>query len=204
VSGKISGKPIFGIGINTGEFPASLGNKPTKEYNLWTKMLRRCGDDFLLTRPTYEGVTCSENFKSYSFFYDWCQTQVGFGNKDKNDRFWHLDKDILVKGNKLYSEDTCVFVPHRINSLLLRCNTKRGEYPVGVSKGIGKWNLRVYCRDGAGNHKHLGYFNNLLEAFKTYKEFKEDLIKRVAEEYKNQLDPRAYQALIKYEVEITD
>ncbi len=204
MSGKISGKPIYGIGTNSGEYPASIGNKPTKEYALWTGMLFRCTSSHTLNRPTYLGVTCSENFKSYSYFYKWCQSQVGFGNIDEKGKSWHLDKDILVKGNKFYSEDTCVFVPSRVNCLFVKKDSNRGEYPIGISKGTGKWDLRVYYRDGSGNHKHLGYFNNLMEAFKTYKTFKEALIKQVASEYKEQLDERTYEALIKYEVEITD
>ena len=111
---------VCGSGINDGKFPTRDGGRNTKVYVQWQGMLRRCEGKYKENRPTYAGVTCSETFKSYSYFYEWCQTQIGFGNVDNNGRFWHLDKDILVQGNKLYSEDTCCFVPQRENTLIVK------------------------------------------------------------------------------------
>ena len=127
-----SNKLVRGIGIKGDKYPSWNGVEMLKEYSLWTDMLLRCTNKVLLKRPTYEGTACSESFKSYTFFYEWCNQQKGFNEKDKNGRKWNLDKDLLVKGNKLYSEDTCVFVPHRINSLLIKRDACRGEWPVGV------------------------------------------------------------------------
>ena len=91
-------------------------------------MLVRCYSDTSKKKnPTYEGCEVSENFKSYEYFYDWCQKQIGFANKD-----WHLDKDLLVKGNKIYSESTCIFIPSEINLLLTKCTASRGEHLIGV------------------------------------------------------------------------
>ena len=53
--------------------------------------------------------------------------------KDDNGRLYHLDKDILVKGNKVYSPETCCFVPQEINSLLVTSVRSRGDQPIGVS-----------------------------------------------------------------------
>lgn len=94
---------MFGI-IGT-KYPVSEGGKDTKEYILWKGMLERCYSTTLKKKyPTYEGCEASENFKSYEYFYEWCQKQIGFANKD-----WQLDKDLLIKkGNKVYNESTCV------------------------------------------------------------------------------------------------
>ena len=57
---------------------------------------------------------------------------------------------------------------------------------------------------GSSQNKYLGLFNTELEAFYAYKQAKETYIKEVANKWKDQIDPRVYNALMKYEVEITD
>jgi len=199
-----SSKLVRGIGSNDNKYPANKDSKPVKEYDLWHGMLRRCMPEYQNKNQTYIGVTCSENFKSYSFFYEWCQTQIGFGNTDENGSSWQLDKDLLVRGNKVYSEYFCVFVPQRVNSLLTKNDATRGEFPVGVSWHKSHKKFQSKCRTGGGERKFLGYFNTTQEAFLAYKTYKEALIKEVANEYKNQLDPRVYEALMNYEVNEND
>lgn len=199
-----SGKLVYGIGTKGLAYPVWDGKKLLKEYTVWSDMLRRCSSNFQLTKPTYNGVSCSEGFKSYSFFYEWCQEQIGFENKDDKGRFWHLDKDLLVKGNKIYSEDTCVFVPPNINFLLTKRGNDRGDYPIGVSCSNKANKFKAQCNNGNGKIDHAGYFGTQEEAFQAYKAYKESLTKKIANEYKLQLDPRAYQALMNYTVEITD
>lgn len=197
-------KLVRGIGINENKYLAEKDGILVKEHILWTNMLHRCTEKCWVKYPTYIGTTCSENFKSYTFFYEWCQKQVGFGNRDEVGRGWQIDKDILIKGNKHYSEDTCVFVPSKINKLLTKRHNFRGEWPIGVSWHESSKKFHSCCSDGAGKNKRLGCFNTMQEAFLAYKVFKEALIKEVAEKYKLQLDPRAYQTLINYEVNIND
>lgn len=204
MSGKIWNKPIYGIGINNKEYDTRIGYKRAKEYLLWVDMLRRCTEKHWSKWPTYYGTTCSENFKSYSYFYEWCNKQIGFGNKDEHGRYWHLDKDLLGKGSKVYSENTCVFVPSRINSLTVKSKTIRGEFPIGVYWDENKLKFRARCWQGSGKSKFLGDYCTPEQAFLAYKTFKEAYIKQVANEYKDLIDPRAYQALLNYTVEITD
>ena len=141
----------------------------------------------------------SDNFKSYEYFYEWCNKQIGFGNE-----YWQLDKDLLVKGNKVYSEDSCVFLPKEINSLLTKSTASRGEYLIGVSWY--KTNKAFISRvnKNKGKSEHLGLFNTELEAFNAYKQAKESFIKEQANKFKSQIDDRAYNALMNYQVEITD
>lgn len=197
---KYSNNLVCGIGIKGDKYLSCNGREMLKEYSLWADMLLRCTKKVLLKRPTYEGTACSESFKSYTFFYEWCNQQKGFNEKDKNGRKWNLDKDLLVKGNKLYSEDTCVFVPARINTLLTSRNASRGEWPVGVKWCGANGRFVSQCSNGTGNQTHLGSFNTPQEAFQAYKTYKEALIKQVANEYKEQLDYRVYEALMNYEV----
>lgn len=198
-------KPVCGIGTNSREYAATDENhKVVKEYRVWMNMLLRCTEKWWVKDRCYSGTSCSENFKSYTFFYEWCNKQVGFASKDVGGVTWNLDKDILLKGNKVYSEDNCVFVPQRINKLLIKCDSSRGEFPVGVhlNKKLSKFSAS--CNSARDGRIYLGLFNTHQEAFLAYKTFKEALIKEVANEYKDQLDPRAYQALMKYEVNEDD
>jgi len=200
-----SNKLVYGIGVKGMEYPTSDVGKHRKEYATWKSMLFRCTEKYWQKMPTYNGVSCSENFKSYTFFYEWCQTQVGFGNKDENGKSWHLDKDLLVKGNKHYSGDTCVFVPQRINSLLVKAKACRGEFPIGTSWDATNKVFKSVCNNGRkGKSKNLGCFNTPQEAFLAYKTYKEALIKEVANEYKEMLDSRVYEALMNYEVNEND
>lgn len=195
---------VRGIGIKGMECPTQSNRKHLKEYKLWSGMLERCTEACWVKNTSYVGCNVSDNFKYYTYFYHWCQTQVGFKNKDENGDYWQLDKDLLVKGNKLYSEDTCVFLPRKLNGLFVNCNTVRGSSPLGVyfEKESGKFKVR--CAGVDGNRVYLGRFTVERLAFETYKSFKETVVKQLAEKYKDQLDQRAYQALINYEVNIND
>ena len=98
-------KLVYGVGFNDKTRPAKVDGKKVKEYQLWQNMLIRCFSDKYQTRqPTYKGCSVSDNFLHYSFFYDWCQEQIGFGKVDDKGRGWCLDKDLLLIGNKTYSE----------------------------------------------------------------------------------------------------
>ena len=188
---------VQGVGINDGKYPAKVNGKLVKEYRLWTDMLIRCyNKKFHEARPTYVGCSVSENFKAFSYFHEWCQTQIGFGDCD-----FSLDKDLIYKGNKEYNENNCVFIPLEINNVLVKRQLYRGELPIGVSKN--RNNFQAHC-SYKGKVKALGTFNTPELAFNAYKTFKEAHIKELAEKYKTTIDQRAYNALINYEVDIND
>ena len=185
---SIYGKGILGEGFKQSE-------SQSYSFQLWKNMLKRCYSEVSFKKsPSYEQCLTSETFNDYQQFKTWCNSQLGFGNTG-----WELDKDILVKGNKVYSEDTCCFVPKEINLLLVKHDKGRGDYLLGVDYHKNRKQFRARCSD-----KHLGWFNTELEAFYAYKEAKETYIKEVANKWKDQIDPKVYEALMKYEVEITD
>ena len=191
---------VFGVGMLGAKYPIKVNGVITKEYMLWKRMLERCySDSYQKKQPTYKGCKVSDNFKSYEYFYEWCHSQIGFGVDG-----FQLDKDLLIKGNKVYSEFTCVFIPSEINSLLTKSTASRGEHLIGVSwsKKGGAFVARV--NKNKGGSEYLGSFNTEIEAFNAYKQVKESFIKEQAEKYKSQIDPRAYEALMNYQVEITD
>ena len=192
----MSSSLVRGIGINDGKYPAWVNGKQPKVYSLWSNLLKRCySPDVQGKQPTYLGCSVSENFKSYSYFHDWCQNQMGFGQEG-----FQLDKDLLLKGNKVYSEDTCLFLPSQLNSLLLSCRACRGSLPLGVCASRG----RFIAKCSTNSSRFLGCFDTPEEAFNAYKEAKEVYIKLQAEKWRDQIDSRAYEALMCYEVSITD
>ena len=191
---------VCGVGIVGTKYPPTVSGRNTKEYDLWNNMLKRCySDGSKKQRPTYEGCKVSNNFLRYEYFYEWCHIQVGFNNKD-----WQLDKDLLVKGNKVYNEFTCVFLPKEINSVLTKCTASRGKYLIGVCWSKTHKAFAAQVSKSKGKREHLGFFNTEIEAFNAYKKAKEAFIKEQANKWKGKIGERAYNALMNYTVEITD
>ena len=195
---------VYGVGVLGTKYQAKINDVKTKEYDLWCGMLQRCySDASKKKRPTYEGCEVSDNFKSYEYFYEWCNKQVGFNN-DGNGNPFHLDKDLLIKGNKVYSEDTCVFLPQEINSLLVKNTAARGEHLIGVHWSNTNKVFISRVSKSTGKREYLGSFKTELEAYNAYKKAKEAFVKEQAEKWKSKIDERAYEALMNYTVEITD
>lgn len=190
---------VYGIGVTGNKYPAKKNGKDLKEYKLWHGLLERCYcPKSLASKPTYIGCSVSDNFKSYEYFYEWCQEQVGFGNEK-----WEIDKDLLVKGNKVYSEDTCVFLPREINSALTHRKDVDNELPVGVLPVTNSTKYQASIKLDGKTH-YLGSFKTPELAFQAYKEKKEWSLTQLAFKWGYLLDPRAEKALYNYRVEIDD
>ena len=195
---------VHGVGIVGIKYPITINGVHTKEYELWCNMLKRCySDTYQKKQPTYKGCEVSDKFLYYEYFYEWCHKQIGFDNHGNGNPF-QLDKDLLVKGNKVYNESTCVFLPKEINSVLTKCTASRGKYLIGVCWSKTHKAFKAQVSKSKGKKEHLGSFNTELEAFNAYKEAKEFFIKELANKWKGQIDERAYEALMNYQVEITD
>ncbi len=128
----------------------------------------------------------------YQDFAEWFHSQVG-----SNIVGWHLDKDIIIPGNKVYGPDTCCFVPQSLNKLLTHNKTTKGEFDVGVhlKKSSGKYGATISIDT---IRHHIGYFETPEEASVAYQIAKIKDIHRQANLYKGMIDPRAYDALINY------
>ena len=196
---------VLGVGMIGVCYPVSVNRKSTKEYQTWRDMLVRCFDKKLKDkRHTYMDVTCCKEWLLYENFYEWLHSQSNF-DKWYNGYKWNLDKDILVKKNKIYSPETCCLVPHNVNSLFIKSDAVRGDLPIGVIKKDGKFVARCAIQD-LNKRKYLGDYETSEEAFFAYKIYKEELIKQVAENEYNQgnITNKCYNAMINYEVEIND
>lgn len=168
-----------------------------KVYRIWNGMLRRAEPKYSDKYPSYAGTSVSAEFHRFADFAEWAMQQIGWGSEG-----FQLDKDLLVKGNRVYSAETCVFLPKAVNVLLTRGKGNRGALPIGV---------KVFRHHGFsarlkidGKDSRLGIFKTVEAAFAAYKVAKEANIKRMAELYRHDIDQRAYDALMAYKVEITD
>ena len=202
LQGKLKDKlapSVYGVGV-VGVQSIRSDGKIVREYSVWSNMLKRCYDKCTLKiQPSYEGCNVSNNFTYFELFKVWYDEQVGSDSVDSYGKSFCLDKDILVKGNKIYSEETCCFVPQEINSLILNHAAGRGDYQIGVSehKANGKYvsNINIY-----GKNLYLGSYKTPEEAFNVYKREKERYIKEVAKKWKGKIDEKVYEALINWEV----
>ena len=160
----------------------------------WFGMHHRCEcKSYQEVHPNYSDVTVG--FQSFDSFVNWHRLQFGYGEKD-----WHLDKDVLVKGNKVYSEDNCVLLPRELNSMIVWKSKNRGLPPCVTPHGTRFIASCTFERKSV----YLGIRDTPEEAFFLYKTAKEVFIKQQAEKWKDKIDPRAYEALMNYQVEITD
>lgn len=190
---------IYGHGYNDGKYPTKVNGVRLPQYELWIGMIRRCYSEKGKEKfPAYADCTTSENFKSYSYFYEWCGLNI-----PKTERNFSLDKDLLKKGNKVYSEDNCTLLPLEINNCLLLGKWKRGNLLIGVSFRE-KRNCFISQISINKKNKHLGRFDTEIEAFHAYKSEKESHIKSLARKYRNLISDKAYLALMSYTVEKTD
>ena len=171
----------------------------TDYYKHWASILERsfC-PKYKAKYPTYKDVTICDEWLTLSNFKTWFESPES-GYKEG----YHLDKDILVKGNKIYSPETCCFVPQEINLMIVRKQRTNHDLPPFVAKSGNKYTSSVQQN---GRHIRLGFYQTPLEAFNAYKNAKERHIRNVAEKYfqEGKITERVYNALMKYEVEITD
>ena len=182
---NICGVGYMGVGKYRCKYPNGVH---TIEYQNWIAMIRRCYDvDRKSTYPAYYGSceVCEEwhNFQTFGKWYEENFYQVG------TERM-HIDKDILVRGNRIYSPDTCILVPQRINMLFMSKPNKHG-LPNGV-KPSGKKYEALY------NGKYLGVFETVELAKIAHDEEKQKAIVMIANEYKDKIPNRLYEALINW------
>ena len=197
---------VYGVGMFGTLYPSRVNGATTKEYDIWTKVLQRCySDKYCKRQPSYQDVTCCEDWLLFENFYRWLHSQENFDKWLSGDR-WSVEKDILVKGSKIYSPETCCLVPQNVNNLFIKEESTRGEFPIGV-RMTRYGTFQSYCHNPFANKiEHLGTYATSEKAFVVYKKYKEDLIKQVAElEYsKGNITKQCYEAMMNYEVEITD
>jgi hypothetical protein len=157
-----SRKPIYGMGINDAPFITNckVGGKLYSHpaYVAWKNVLTRSFDQAYATRfPTYQGVKVCDEWLRFSNFLAWWKVHQKEG--------WQLDKDLLHRGNKVYSPETCIYIPNWINSFTLTGpkNTSTGRVGAFYCKNRRKYTSQ--CGHPISGEKiRLGYFDSEQEA----------------------------------------
>lgn len=184
-------KSMYGIGyLGVGEYKASVNCVHTQENDAWKCMLERCYCGERKEHMNYfiNCTVCDEwfDFQNFAKWYS--------NNKyDVNGRL-HLDKDILIPGNTIYSPDRCLLVPQKINEQF-HYSPKNNGLPTGIRKAGKKYS--AFC-----NSKNLGAYSTIQEAYEVYAREKERVIKQVADEFKDIIPLKVYKALYSYEVKL--
>ncbi len=170
-------------------------------YIKWTNMLMRCySEAFHKKQPNYIGCTVCDEWFNYSNYKKWCEENY----YTVEDEVIEVDKDILHKGNTVYSPNNCVFAPKSINSLFINAKASRGNLPIGIDRAKnGSFRVRVR-KLGKKGQSVIGYYDNIIDAFEVYKENKEQLIQDTANKYKDKIPKKLYDAMMNWVVEYDD
>ena len=177
---------IYGVGyIGLGDYRARYEGVKTKKYSVWENLMQRCySEKFLENNPTYKGCTVHPKWHNFQNFAEWYTSQE-FCREG-----YHLDKDLLVKGNKVYSEDTCCLIPRAINNAIVGMSKSGG---VRFEGKYSKYRAYISCN---GLQRHLGYFSTEGEAIGAYRDAKTEYLKSLAEIWKNKIDGKVYNSLL--------
>lgn len=185
---KHKGKNLEGVSNSL------YGVKNERSYKVWSNMLLRTVDNPLKKNfPTYEECELCEEWKEYANFKVWYDNPAN-GYIEGYD----LDKDLLSNGRKIYSPETCCFIPKHLN-FLLRNKQKHDGLPNGVYKN-GKGYQSRFTYKG---EKHFKQHKTVEDAEKEYQQIKMATIKNEAMKLysKHLITEKVYRALIKYSLE---
>ena len=187
-------KTIYGIGyLGVGCHKPSLNKINTQEYTAWYSMIERCySENRKHKNPAYFDIaTVCKEWHNFQCFSDWY-----VANKYNVSERLHIDKDILVSGNKFYSAETCLLVPQRINMLFTTHRPNKYGLPEGISlTSAGRYGVSY-------QGKSFGTYKTLEEACLIHAQKKEEVIKLVAKEYINIIPKRLYDVLCSYKVDM--
>lgn len=187
----------LGVGYRGyGIYKTREGNVKTKAYIKWGSMLTRCYSEKYIKSQNYINCTVCEEWKNYQNFAKWYyKNEYQLPNNEKLE----LDKDIKIKGNKIYSPDTCLLLPHILNTIFLDGKNDRGLYKIGVTKTKNN-KYTASCMNENGENKYIGIYSTEQEAYNAYITKKKEIVDNVVDKYKTFLPKDVYEAVKNYKI----
>ena len=184
---------VLGVGyIGEGEYTARVDGKMTKCYNMWFNMLSRCYQSTNNRNSTYYDIEVCEEWKCFQNFAKWF-----YANYKNNN--WHLDKDIICPDCKIYSPETCCFVPNEINVLFSKNNKSTYGLPKGVYPKDNKYQSSI---NKFGKIIYLGFYETIEEAHNVYNKAKKDYLIEVSEKWKGTLSDNVCDAIKNFDISL--
>lgn len=169
---------VYGIGINNADYCVSnIRGYRCPFYERWVSMLKRCYSLVWCKKyPTYIGCSVCNEWLTFSNFKSWMEQQDWEGNE--------LDKDLLIRGNKVYSPETCCFIPKEVNVSLQYPN--KGQCLLGVTyDSRSKMKPFVAKIQEYSRTRYLGCYSSEKEAHKVWQLEKISALERLSFKFYN-------------------
>lgn len=179
---------VCGFGVNDANYAVrprdGAGFKICKAYSSWHNMISRVhGKAKSKLCPTYSDVSVCEQWRSFSRFKSWWVNNYVDG--------WHLDKDILTD-EKVYSPETCIYIPPWLNLFLTDRKAKRGKFHIGVCWHKRDKKFMCQCRNPeTGKQEVVGMFDSQDMAYLAWLERKTEIASKMKSEM-DDIDVRIY------------
>ena len=187
---------IYGVGcIGIGKHRSNIEGKMTKAYDVWHSFIRRSyWKGYHASKKSYKDVTVCEEWHNFQNFAEWFYENYN----PEIMQGWDLDKDIICPNCKIYSPETCLFVPVEVNKFFCKPRGKVTDLPTGINMNGTGFKAEV----NLGGKNILGKtFRKKEEAVNFYKEEKERYAKELAQKWKEIINVKVYEKLINYQVE---
>lgn len=183
---------VYGVGYDSGgKHPRTVGGRGTVPYKAWAAMLARCYRETERLR-SYRDCTVHAAWLNFQNFADWFEAVPNSRTPG-----FVLDKDLRIAGSRMYSPESCSFVPTCINTVIQQ-RRKANRLAVGVRTNNDKYQAQISVH---GKRHGLGTFDTVAEASLAYQVAKKEHLQRMAEQYREVLHPEVYATLMNWEVE---
>ena len=174
---------IYGVGyIGEGKYKCRIDTVYQKSYETWRSMIDRCYNKRKDGQnDSYYGIVevCKE-WHNYQNFAEWYyENYYSVGEESMC-----LDKDTVCRDNKIYSPETCVFLPKKLNVAFIKISQDEfwiNEINSSRTKGF---SCQITLN---GKPKYLGIFDTKEELIKHKNTIRREHLLGLVSEYEEKI-----------------